>query len=421
MELHSLTAWLTWLEQHHPSEIDLGLDRIRAVAQRMDLLTTSALVVTVAGTNGKGSCVAATAALLQQAGHKVGVYTSPHLLYYNERIVVDGKQATDTEICAAFAAIYRACYTDTANSISLTYFEYGTLAALFIFREYQATALVLEVGMGGRLDATNILDADVTVITSIDLDHTQWLGDTREAIGVEKAGIMRKNKPIVCADFSPPQSIINRAAELQSPLYLITRDFGYNVADNQCALSWIWWTDNTEFQHQPLPQLPLPSVAAALQVATLLKLPMSAATFLHLAQLRVSGRFQEIHWRDRRVILDVAHNPAAVAFFVKNLLKKTSVPVHMLIGMMADKDRERSLAHLKNCVSHWYVVDLSPNLRAASVQQMQDALNRLGVEPIFSGVMKMCLEEAYTRSQLGDTLVILGSFYTVSAALMNLS
>lgn len=247
MQLNSLPAWLDWLEKNHPAEIDLGLARITCVAQRMGLLAPSAKVITVAGTNGKGSCVTATAALLGAAGYSVGVYTSPHLLHYNERIVVNGNPVADDEICLAFDAIFNACQQTTVDyphPISLTYFEYGTLAALEIFRRRQVTAIVLEVGLGGRLDAINIIDADVAVITSIALDHMDWLGDNREAIGYEKAGIMRAGKPVVCADFSPPQSLLDHAQNLSASLHLITRDFGYEIVDDS---TWNWWNTGMTF------------------------------------------------------------------------------------------------------------------------------------------------------------------------------
>ncbi len=311
MQLESLSAWLEWLEQNHPQEIDLGLERVACVAARMALLNPSAKVVTVAGTNGKGSCVTATAALLASAGFSVGVYTSPHLIHYNERIVVDSKPVADEEICAAFAAIYSACQQVSAEypqPISLTYFEYGTLAALEIFRRRNVGAIVLEVGLGGRLDAVNIIDADIAVITSIALDHTDWLGDNREAIGYEKAGIMREGKPVICADFSPPETVLNQAKTLAAPLYLINRDFGFTPIDSE---RWNWWTGAYEFRDQPLPQLPLPSIAAALQVAYLSGLDLSELdAFNCVADLRVPGRFQTLEWNERQIILDVAHNPS---------------------------------------------------------------------------------------------------------------
>jgi dihydrofolate synthase/folylpolyglutamate synthase len=424
MQLDSLSAWLDWLEKNHPTEIDLGLERITLVAQRMSLLKPTATVVTVAGTNGKGSCVTATAALLSAADFSVGVYTSPHLLHYNERIVVDGNPVDDIEICSAFEAIFNACQQTSADypkPISLTYFEYGTLAALEIFHRRKVTAMVLEVGLGGRLDAINIIDADVAVITSIALDHTDWLGDNREAIGYEKAGIMRAGKPVVCADFSPPQLLLDRAKNLSASLHLISRDFGYSVADD---FSWNWWNSGAQFSSQPLPQLPLPSLAAALQVACILGLDLSVLdAFTRLAALRVPGRFQALQWRERQVILDVAHNPAATAYLVERLEQGAAAgsKIHAIVAMMADKDRAQSLANLKEQVSYWYTADLSFIPRAATVEQLRQNLVDLGVDVEFSGSVADCLQAAYNNSAAGDRILVFGSFYTVAAGLQALA
>jgi dihydrofolate synthase / folylpolyglutamate synthase len=424
MQHNSLSVWLDWLEKNHPTEIDLGLERITHVAQRMALLTPTAKVITVAGTNGKGSCVTATAALLGAAGFSVGVYTSPHLLHYNERIVVDGKPVADTEICSAFEAIFDACQqlsADYSVPVSLTYFEYGTLAALEVFRRRQVTAMVLEVGLGGRLDAINIIDADVAVITSIALDHTDWLGDTREAIGYEKAGIMRADKPVVCADFSPPQSLLDHAQNLSASLHLISRDFGYSAANDS---TWSWWNHREQFSSQPLPQLPLPSLAAALQVACILGLDLSELNaFDCVAALRVPGRFQCVQWRERQVILDVAHNPAATAYLVERLEQSAASgsKIHGIVAMMADKDRAHSLENLKGCISNWYIADLSFIPRAASVEQLRQDLVDLEVDAEFSGSVAECLHAAYNNSDAGDRILVFGSFYTVAAGLQALA
>lgn len=424
MQLDSLSAWLEWLEQNHPQEIDLGLERVACVAARMALLNPSAKVITVAGTNGKGSCVTATAALLSAAGYSVGVYTSPHLIHYNERIVVDGKSVADDEICSAFAAIYSACQQispEYPQPVSLTYFEYGTLAALEIFRRRNVTALVLEVGLGGRLDAVNIIDADIAVITSIALDHTDWLGDNRDSIGYEKAGIMRAGKPVVCADFTPPVTILDQAMSLAAPLYLISRDFGFIQTD---ADHWNWWTGAHEFRDQQLPQLPLPSVAAALQVANLLGLNLQDLNaFDRVAALRVPGRFQSIQWNERQVILDVAHNPAATAYLVERLVHNASPSskVHGIVAMMADKDRAQSLANLKGRINHWYLADLEFIPRAATIEQLRQNLTDLELVAEFSGNVADCLQTALINSNPGDRILIFGSFYTVAAGLQALA
>ncbi|WP_049629853.1 bifunctional tetrahydrofolate synthase/dihydrofolate synthase [Cellvibrio sp. pealriver] len=422
MQLDSLSAWLKWLEQNHTQEIDLGLDRVSCVAARMGLLNPSGKVVTVAGTNGKGSCVTATAALLSAAGFSVGVYTSPHLIHYNERIVVNGSYADDKEICDAFSAIYNACQQISDNSpqpISLTYFEYGTLAALEIFSRHAVDVMVLEVGLGGRLDAVNIIDADVAIITTVALDHTDWLGDNREAIGYEKAGIIRAGKPVVCADFDPPLSLINHSLILSAPLYLINRDFGYSTED----ASWGWWNLDIRFSSNPLPQLPLPSLAAALQAVLLLGVDVKDIdAFAVLADLRVPGRFQTKDWNQRVVILDVAHNPAATLYLAERLAQaaSSSSQVHAIVAMMSDKDRAQSLGNLKNCVSHWYLADLSYIPRAASVLQLRQDLHEHARSDVFSGSVADCLQMALKNSAPGDRILICGSFFTVAAAIQAL-
>ncbi|MBK8187525.1 MAG: bifunctional tetrahydrofolate synthase/dihydrofolate synthase [Cellvibrio sp.] len=416
MKHESLTDWLSWLEQSHPREIDLGLGRITQVASRLDLLSPQALIVTVAGTNGKGSCVATSAEILRAAGYSVGVYTSPHLLHYNERIRINNRLATDEEICEAFAAIHRACEQE---SVSLTYFEYGTLAAFYLFKKHQTTAMVLEVGLGGRLDAVNILDADIAIITSIDLDHQDWLGDTREKIGFEKAGIMRANHPMICADPNPPESLINHAKSLNTKSYFVGEDFFYESESNQ----WRWWNQSlTEDHWQELPQLPLPSVAAALQMASVLKLDFAQLDlFNRVAALRIPGRFQQLTWNSRHWVMDVAHNPAATAFLAKRLLnwkqQSSSTKIHAIVAMMSDKDRLESLTNLRSIIDQWHLLDLSFLPRAANIAQLTENLMSIGQAPVSAGDMNSCVQKVLATSQSQDLIVIFGSFYTVAEAM----
>lgn len=420
MPFDSLSAWLHWLEQCHPREIDLGLDRIKRVAAQLDLLSPSATVVTVAGTNGKGSCVTATAALLRAAGHSVGVYTSPHLLRYNERIVINGKPVSDADICIAFTAIHSACQqirTLNNEPLSLTYFEYGTLAALEIFRRYQVSAMVLEVGLGGRLDAVNIIDADIAVITSIAIDHQEWLGDDREQIGYEKAGIMRPGRVVVCADHNPPQSLIDHATQLGAHLHLVNETFSYQKE----GISWSWWNEQERFDSQPLPHLPLPSMAAALQVVSLIGVKLATIdAFNCLSVLRVPGRFQTVNIQGRTVILDVAHNPAATAYLAERLSAlelNADSNTYAIVAMMADKDRYESLRNMVNVVDHWYLAELSNLPRAATTEQLRQNLQDLNVQDDFSGNVSECIAEVMGRSRDGDYIIIFGSFFTVAAGL----
>lgn len=415
MRFPSLAAWLGWLEQSHPKEIDLGLDRIRLVAERLDLVRPRAKVITVAGTNGKGSCVTATATLLRAAKFFVGSYTSPHLLHYAERIQINGKPVSDELICAAFEEI-----ADAANEVSLTYFEYGTLAALLIFKQQDVDFMVLEVGLGGRLDAVNTIDADVAVITSIAIDHQEWLGDNREVIGREKAGILRKQQLFVCADENPPQTIVDIAESLETKSYFIGRDFSFELQ----ADKWQWQGRNIrgELVNLPdmrVPQLPLPSMAAAIQVIQLLGVGLSLQKIeTRLLNIDLAGRFQKIIFHEREFILDVAHNPAATDYFSKRLIADpVQGKTFGIVAMMSDKDRVASLANLTGIVDEWLLLELKAIPRAATIVALTQDLLSLGAHASQSGDINNLVDAALANAQPQDRIVVFGSFFTVAAAL----
>lgn len=415
MRFTSLADWLGWLEQSHPKEIDLGLVRIRQVAERLDLLNPRANVITVAGTNGKGSCVTATAGLLQTAGFSVGVYTSPHLLHYAERIQINGKPVADELICAAFDIIATA-----ATEISLTYFEYGTLAALVIFKQQDVDYMVLEVGLGGRLDAVNIIDADVAVITSIAIDHQDWLGDNREDIGREKAGILREQQLFVCADQNPPQTIAALAKQLNTNAHFIGRDFSFTTQ----AQSWQWQgkTATGEVIHLPsmrTPHLPLPSMAAALQAVQLLNIELTSEQIEQcLLNLVLAGRFQKLVYQERHFILDVAHNPAATEYFAARLRAEPAAgKTFAIVAMMSDKDRITSLTNLAGLVSEWYLLDLADIPRAATPNALAENLAEFNVQAKSSGDINTLMREILAHAQPQDRILVFGSFFTVAAAL----
>ncbi|MET0355272.1 MAG: bifunctional tetrahydrofolate synthase/dihydrofolate synthase [Cellvibrio sp.] len=417
MKFPSLAAWLEWLEQSHPKEIDLGLDRIRPVAERLDLLEPRAKVVTVAGTNGKGSCVTATATLLRAANFFVGTYTSPHLLHYAERIQINGKPVSDELICAAFEEI-----ADAANGVSLTYFEYGTLAALLIFKQQDVDFMVLEVGLGGRLDAVNIIDADIAVITSIAIDHQEWLGDNRELIGSEKAGILRQQQLFVCADENPPQTIVDVAESLDTKSYFIGRDFSLELQENK----WQWQGRNirgelVNLTDMRVPHLPLPSMAAAIQVILLLGINLNPQKIeTRLLNINLAGRFQKLVYKEREFILDVAHNPAATEYFSKRLIAdpaKEQSNTFAIVAMMSDKDRVASLANLVSLVDHWLLLDLENISRATTVAALTEDLLSLGAQVSQSGDINSLIEAALEQAQPQDRILVFGSFFTVAAAL----
>jgi len=416
----TLDAWLGWLETQHPSEIELGLDRIRQVARELDLLNPRARVVSVAGTNGKGSCVASTATLLRQAGLNVGSYTSPHLRRYNERVQINAEPVDDRALCLAFERIAKAA---ESLDVSLTYFEFGTLAALDIFRRRQVDIMVLEVGLGGRLDAVNLLDADVSVVTSVDLDHQEWLGSDREAIGREKAGIFRPGKPALCADAQPPQSLVQSARALGADWQPLGHSFGFEQGDRQgVEKTWSWWGTHASGQrlaltNMPAPALPLPSLAAALQlVAQLGYDPQRLQAPQLLAELELPGRYQKLPWRGRTLVLDVAHNPSAAEYLARRLVQDSPAPVVALIAMMKDKDRRATLAALAEQVAHWWLADLPDLPRSAGSAELRSDLESLGSTPLGCGTVAKGLEQLRQVTQEGDRIVILGSFHTLVQA-----
>lgn len=313
----SLSAWLAYIEQQHPSAIAMGLERVREVAVRLQIAAPAKHVIVVGGTNGKGSTVAFIEAIGRAAGWKVGAYTSPHLLRYNERVRIDGQEASDAQLVDAFAAV-EAARGDTA----LTYFEFGTLAALWLFQQSALELAVLEIGLGGRLDAVNIVDSDVAVITTVDLDHTDWLGDDREAIGAEKAGIIRAWKPVVLGEIDPPSSVLRRAYQLGANAIRAGSDYFFEPIDTQHAESpqsdaprWRW-RDVAVTLELPMPALhaPVQLANAAAAIAALQALPVEvpdAAWAQGIGNAQVAGRLQRLEVDGVQVLLDVGHNPQA--------------------------------------------------------------------------------------------------------------
>lgn len=301
----TLAEWLKWQQQLHPSEIELGLERLRAVSGTMGLSRPAPLVITVAGTNGKGSSVAMLEAILSSAGHRVGSYTSPHLSRYNERIKICGQPVDDQLLCCAFS-----CIDWARNSISLTFFEFGTLAALWIFERYDLDVVILEVGLGGRLDAVNLIDADAVLITSIGIDHSEWLGDDRETIGLEKAGVLRPRQGAIVADPAPPRSILRQARSVGARPYTRGTDFDLRSGKD----SWSWWSCSEHIDKLPMPALrgrhQLDNAAGALAMLRLGGLPLEVpehAIHEGLAATKLPGRFNVIPGVVER-IYDVAHN-----------------------------------------------------------------------------------------------------------------
>ncbi len=410
-----LADWLARLETLHPNAIALGLERVRRVRDALGLAPAFPLV-TVAGTNGKGSTCAYLEAMLAAAGYRVGLYTSPHLLRYNERVRVAAQAAPDADIVESFAAVERA-----RGGIPLTYFEFGTLAAVWHFQRAGVNAGVLEVGLGGRLDAVNVFDADAAILTTVDLDHMEYLGPDREAIGYEKAGVYRAGRPAICADPAPPSSLLRHAAAIGADLRLAGCDYGYGPG----ADGWRWHGREAAFADLPLPCLAgayqLHNAAAA--IAALLSLPGKLsvprrAVEQGLRGARLAGRFQRVA-EVPEVYLDVAHNPQAARALAANLAGLPPAGRTLAVaGMLADKDREGVLGAVAPAVDAWFLADLD-GARGASAQSLGEILRRLvpGARATLHGHPAHAFAGALEATRAGDRILVFGSFRTVAAVL----
>ncbi|MEK6747815.1 MAG: bifunctional tetrahydrofolate synthase/dihydrofolate synthase [Pseudomonadota bacterium] len=414
----TLAEWLRWQETLHPREIDLGLERVAVVARRLGLENPQFTLITVGGTNGKGSTVAMLESIYRAAGYRVGRYTSPHLLRYNERIAINNALAGDQDLCAAFQEINQA-----RGEISLTYFEFGTLAAMWLFARAAVDIAVLEVGLGGRLDAVNVWDADVAVVTGIDIDHTQWLGDTREQIGREKAGILRAGRPAVCGDAEAPASLLERAKALNAPLYCYRRDFGYTAQHP----TWAWQGPGAARRSGlPWPNLrgtiQLQNASVVLMVLHLLqtRYPVQAKDVRDgLLSVSLAGRF---HVRSGAVcvILDVAHNPQAATVLAQSLREQhISGQTFAVFGVLADKDIAGIVGALRSVVDAWFIAPLAVP-RGAGVEVLAEIFNAHSIHPVPNENIRVAYLAAQAAAQTGDRILVCGSFYTV-AAIMEMS
>ncbi|NKI75982.1 bifunctional tetrahydrofolate synthase/dihydrofolate synthase [Dickeya sp. CFBP 2040] len=396
-----LATWLHYLEHLHSQAIDLGLDRIRDVAERLQLQQPAPRVFTVAGTNGKGTTCCTLESILSAAGLRVGVYSSPHLLRYTERVRIQGRELPESRHAEAFAAIEAG-----RNGTSLTYFEFGTLAALWLFKQAQLDVVILEVGLGGRLDATNIVAADVAVVTSIALDHTDWLGNDRESIGREKAGIFRANCPAVVGEPDMPASIAAVAQEKGARLFRHGADWQFSVQDN----GWRWQCGEVAYDALPIPTVPLANAATALAALHTSDIALTADVIRQgLCQAQLPGRFQIVSEKPL-LILDVAHNPHAAAYLAARLADLPHAgQVRAVIGMLADKDIPGTLAHLKPQVDVWYCAPLE-GPRGASVEQLAGHLAHSTRHPDVATAWRQAMQDAGEN----DVVIVCGSFHTVA-------
>jgi len=411
----SLADWLARLEQLHPSSIELGLDRVRRVKDALGLVPAFPILV-VGGTNGKGSTCAYLEAILRAAGYRTGLYTSPHLLRYNERVRIAGAEASDADLIAAFEKVDAA-----RGDTSLTYFEFGTLGAMVQFVDAAVDVAILEVGLGGRLDAVNVFDADAAIVTSVDLDHMDYLGDTREQIGFEKAGIYRAGRPAICADPRPPDKLLDYARQIGADLRCANRDFSAQRSEG----GWTYRGPHACWTGLPLPVMrgsfQLRNAAGALAALEALQARLTVsedAIRAGLAAAQVPGRFQRIA-QAPDIILDVAHNPEA-ARALADALREQPVAGRTLavVGMLADKDAAGVFAALREAVDAWWVcTPASPRAQGAvalaAILRAQVANAPISVQPD----VKTAFAEAQRVAREDDRILVFGSFYTVAAVL----
>jgi len=415
MRFKTLSEWLTWQESCHPSEIELGLDRVLAVYQRLVSLPIASKIITVAGTNGKGSSVCFLDSILRSAGYKVGTYTSPHLFNYNERIQIDGVAVSDQQLCDVFEKIDQTRKSAPDKEISITYFEFGTLAALLLLAEHDLDVAILEVGLGGRLDAVNIIDADIALITAIDIDHEAWLGSDKEKIAIEKSGIMREGKPAVCSDPNAPTSIAKSATNTNAHLYSLTTEFNYTLNET----SWQW--QGPSQNRYSLPFLPIKgkhqydNISGVLMVLDLLnqEYPVSQNQCREgILSSSIKGRLENIPGKISTII-DVAHNPHSTRALADYLTENTcSGNTRIITAMMSDKNIHSIVKTLTDKCFSWYVTDLSIE-RAIRAIDLIEIISEVDSESqCFAYTSaKQAYQQAVNDSQENDQIVIFGSFY----------
>ncbi|MCT8987027.1 bifunctional tetrahydrofolate synthase/dihydrofolate synthase [Shewanella phaeophyticola] len=405
----NLAQWLDYLLAIHPTEIDMGLTRVDKVAKRLDLLSLApSKVITVAGTNGKGTSCAMLESILRQSGLSVGVYSSPHLLRYNERVRINQQDASDASLIEAFCAIEAA-----RADISLTFFEYATLAGLYLFKAANVDVAILEVGLGGRLDATNIIDSTAVILTSIDLDHQEYLGDSRELVGREKAGVFRQHCLAVVGEPDLPKSVKDYAEYMHTNLYRVGYEFNYQVSDTNSA-QWDFTSAQNNYLGLPVPSLPLPNAASVVALVSQIWPQITEQQIADgLANAKLAGRLEQVS-QQPIVLLDVAHNPHAARYLANQLQAYQGKRIVAVCGMLKDKDINAVIETLAPHINQWNLVSLD-NPRGASAQLLYDALPQASqqnaqqyqdMSNAWHGVQKDINED--------DVVIVFGSFYTVA-------
>jgi dihydrofolate synthase / folylpolyglutamate synthase len=420
LSARTLEQWLQYQQGVHGQIIDLSLERVRQVGARLGLLQRRCPSAIIAGTNGKGSTATMLAQLLQAAGRRVGLYTSPHLVRYSERVRIDGREVADEPLVGAFERIEAA-----RGSLTLTFFEYGTLAALQIFHEAAVDVMVLEVGLGGRLDATNIIDADVAVLCSVGMDHRDWLGDSLEQIGAEKAGVFRPGHPAVLGSLDLPASVWQRLREIDSPAYVAQRDFQWRIEGEGYAFEpWHYRARDCLLGPLPAPALPGPiqyaNAASALMALQLLYGEVAcepARVAQALRSVQLPGRFQivpgEVEW-----ILDVAHNEPAARVLAQGLrARRARGRTFAVAGILADKDAGAIARVLDGLIDQWVLASVHDEPRALSADALAARVAPLRAAPLLEGSVEAACERVRSLARAGDRVVVLGSFHVVGPAL----
>lgn len=428
-----LSQWLSFLENSHSKAIDLGLERVSSVVEQLELLHPAPFVITVGGTNGKGTTCRLLELILLNAGLRVGVYSSPHLLRYNERVRIQNQTLPDTEHSKSFD------YIEKHKNKSLSYFEFSTLSALHIFKRAQLDVVILEVGLGGRLDATNAIDSNLAVITSIDIDHTDYLGNNRNDIAFEKAGIFRHNKPVVIGEPDIPQSMLNEAEKHHCQL--ACRDKNWQFTFNQEQNSWSWKNDSISYVDLPIPKIPLANAATALATIPFLPFHITEEGIIQaLKEVELDGRFQRINNLDLQnlaqkltkdpaklpsIILDVGHNPHAAKYVserLKVLKGKRTNKIFAICGVLKDKDTKGVLAPLIPFIDRWFCISLEGE-RGQTAESIAAILHELSKEqhrPVFINIednIVTAVKDAISMLHRNDLLLIFGSFVTVGSFL----
>ncbi|WP_372881521.1 bifunctional tetrahydrofolate synthase/dihydrofolate synthase [Psychromonas sp.] len=409
----TLPQWLAYIEKLHPSEIELGLTRINKVATDLQLVDFDAKVITVGGTNGKGTTCAFLEEILIQAGYKVGVYSSPHIQRYSERLRINKQELSEQAHCQAFSVIEKA-----RAETSLSYFEYATLGCLYLLKQAQCDYILLEVGLGGRLDATNVVESDISVITTVDIDHVDWLGDDREKIGFEKAGIFRAGKAVICGELNPPLSLQNYATKLDCAISYAGKDFSYQVTGEQ----WNWYGKQV-IEGIRLPLLPVQNASTALAVIEALQLDIESKVLKEaIENASLAGRLQKLSTgAPCDLYLDVAHNPQSAKYLASQLQiiksrKSKECKVYAIIGMLADKDMNGTFNQINSEIDFCNLITLDCYRGASAallLENYKHSKNAQGSADCFENIAA-AYKSVVNKASASDIIVIFGSFHTVS-------